>query len=135
MLCALLLASVLGIEGGTRLILLFIASVVRRFALIGGVALVRRFACVRRLAEASRCAGVTCSSIERCDEATGAVGSCPPARLHPATGPAGFIMAKGFTTNGGANGAARAHTDSDRPHKVVLTRPFCMDEPRSRSRR
>lgn len=82
-------------------------------------------------AQASRCAGVTCVSIERCDEATGAcVGSCPPGEVYiPATGPAGFTMGKGFTTNGGAQRLGKGHQpDSDRPHKVVLTRPFCMDE-------
>ncbi|MDC3956732.1 formylglycine-generating enzyme family protein [Polyangium jinanense] len=81
--------------------------------------------------EPSRCAGVTCASIERCDEATGAcVPHCPAGEVYiPKTGPDGFVMGKGFTLNGGARRLRKGHQpDSDRPHRVVLTRPFCMDE-------
>ena len=79
----------------------------------------------------SRCAGVVCLSFERCDEAAGAcVANCPPGEVYiPATGPGGFTMGKGFTANGGAKRLGKGHrADSDRPHKVVLSRPFCMDE-------
>jgi formylglycine-generating enzyme required for sulfatase activity len=74
---------------------------------------------------------VACLSIERCDEATGAcVPSCPPGEVYiPATGPGGYVMGKGFTLHGGAKRLGKGHRpDSDRPHRVVLTRPFCMDE-------
>ena len=80
---------------------------------------------------ASPCAGVTCLSIERCDEATGkCVPACPAGEVYiPATGPEGFVMGKGFTLNGGQKRFRKGHkADSDRPHRVILTRPFCMDE-------
>lgn len=72
-----------------------------------------------------------CLSIERCDEATGeCVPSCPPGEVYiPETGPEGFVMGKGITMNGGARRLGKGHrADSDRPHKVILTKPFCMDE-------
>lgn len=72
-----------------------------------------------------------CLSIERCDEATGAcVPHCPAGEVYiPATGPAGFTMGKGFTLHGEAHRLGKGHrADSDRPHKVILTKPFCMDE-------
>jgi formylglycine-generating enzyme required for sulfatase activity len=47
----------------------------------------------------------------------------------PATSPEGFVMGKGFTLHGGAKRLRKGHRpDSDRPHRVVLTKPFCMDE-------
>jgi formylglycine-generating enzyme required for sulfatase activity len=79
----------------------------------------------------SRCEGVRCVSIERCDEAAGqCVPACPAGAVYiPATGPEGFVMGRGFTMNGRSKSLGKGHTaDSDRPHKVVLTRPFCMDE-------
>jgi len=79
----------------------------------------------------SRCAAVRCLSIEKCDEATGQCApGCPPGEVYiPPTGPQGFIMGKGFTMHGGNKTFAKGHRpDSDAPHKVILTKPFCMDE-------
>ena len=57
----------------------------------------------------------SCASIERC-EAGRCVPSCPPDEVYvPATGPEGFTMGDGKLW------------DDDRAHRVVLTRPFCMD--------
>jgi formylglycine-generating enzyme required for sulfatase activity len=80
---------------------------------------------------ASRCVGVRCASIERCDEVSGTCApSCPPGEVFiPATGPAGFIMGKGYLMGASGREVGRGHrADSDRPHQVVITRPFCMDE-------
>jgi formylglycine-generating enzyme required for sulfatase activity len=77
------------------------------------------------------CADAKCWSIERCEPSTGAcVPACPEGEVYvPATGPDGFVMGRGFTLNGGATRLGKGHrADSDRPHRVVLTRPFCMDE-------
>jgi formylglycine-generating enzyme required for sulfatase activity len=82
----------------------------------------------------SLCEAVRCASIERCDEATGAcVPNCPAGEVYiPATGPGGFTMGKGYTTVSSAVNTrtiGKGHlANSDKPHKVVLTRPFCMDE-------
>jgi len=79
----------------------------------------------------SRCAAVRCLSIEKCDEATGQCApSCPPGEVYiPATGPDGFIMGKGMTAHGKSRSLTRSHhADTDLPHKVILTKPFCMDE-------
>jgi formylglycine-generating enzyme required for sulfatase activity len=59
-----------------------------------------------------------CWSIERCDrDAAVCVPNCPHGEVYiRATGPAGFTMGRG-----------RLHA-KDKPHTVVLTRPFCMDE-------
>jgi formylglycine-generating enzyme required for sulfatase activity len=79
----------------------------------------------------SRCASVTCASIERCDEATGAcVPACPAGEVYiPATGAAGFIMGKGYMTGRAVGKSGKGHrAGSDHPHRVVLTKPFCMDE-------
>ena len=64
-----------------------------------------------------RCKDVKCLSIERCDPASGSCKpNCPTGEVYvPATGTKGFIMGKGW------------HGKMDRPHKVVLTKPFCMD--------
>jgi len=78
-----------------------------------------------------RCAGVSCSSIERCEPTTGAcVPNCPAGEVYiPATGPEGFVMGKGFTTGGKSKLLGKGHrANSDQPHRVVLTKPFCMDE-------
>src|SRR5262249_22663016 len=78
-----------------------------------------------------RCAAVRCLSIEKCDPATGACApNCPAGEVYiPPTGPQGFTMGKGFTMHGGNKTFAKGHSpDSDIPHKVVLTKPFCMDE-------
>ncbi len=72
-----------------------------------------------------------CASIERCDEATGQCApSCPPGEVYiPATGPDGYVMGKGFTMHASGRTVGKGHlANSDRAHKVVLTRPFCMDE-------
>jgi formylglycine-generating enzyme required for sulfatase activity len=78
-----------------------------------------------------RCEAVRCLSIEACDEATGqCVPRCPAGEVYiPPTGPEGFVMGKGFTTHGTSRVVGKGHkADSDRPHRVVLTKPFCMDE-------
>ncbi len=72
-----------------------------------------------------------CFSIERCDENTKTcVPACPAGEVYiPPTGKEGFVIGKGFTLNGGAKRFKRGHKpDSDKPHRVVLTKPFCMDE-------
>jgi formylglycine-generating enzyme required for sulfatase activity len=79
----------------------------------------------------SRCAAVRCASIERCDEATGAcTPSCPAGEVYiPATGPDGYVMGKGFTMHATGREVGKGHlANSDQPHKVVLSHPFCMDE-------
>ena len=79
----------------------------------------------------SPCAAVHCASIERCDEATGGcVPACPAGEVYiPATGPAGYRMGQGLMLNAKGKDVGKGHlADSDRPHRVVLTRPFCMDE-------
>jgi formylglycine-generating enzyme required for sulfatase activity len=78
-----------------------------------------------------RCDGVTCTSIERCDEATGQCApSCPAGEVYiPATGPQGYVMGKGYFMEAKGRAVGKGHlAKSDAPHKVVLTRPFCMDE-------
>jgi formylglycine-generating enzyme required for sulfatase activity len=78
-----------------------------------------------------RCAGVRCASIERCDPVSGACQpACPEGEVYiPPTGPAGFTMGKGFTTGEKSKTLGRGHlSNSDAPHTVILTRPFCMDE-------
>lgn len=66
-------------------------------------------------AKPSACA-VACASIERC-EAGKCVPNCPAGEIYvPATGPEGFVMGRG------------RQGELDQKHKVVLTRPFCMDE-------
>ena len=56
-----------------------------------------------------------CLSIETC-EAGECVPHCPEGEVYiPATGPDGFTMGAGMKG------------DVDKPHKVVLTKPFCMD--------
>lgn len=79
----------------------------------------------------SPCASVRCASIERCDEATGAcVPACAAGEVYiPATGPEGFVMGKGYTASLAGREIGKGHRPkTDLPHKVILTRPFCMDE-------
>jgi formylglycine-generating enzyme required for sulfatase activity len=59
---------------------------------------------------------------------------CPQGEVYvPPTGPAGFVMGRDYmTTRHDAREArhvfGRGHApETDRPHRVVLTRPFCMD--------
>jgi formylglycine-generating enzyme required for sulfatase activity len=78
-----------------------------------------------------RCADVRCNAIERCDPALGACApACPEGEVYiPATGPDGYLMGKGFTAGDKHKMLGKGHrADSDRPHRVVLTKPFCMDE-------
>jgi formylglycine-generating enzyme required for sulfatase activity len=78
-----------------------------------------------------RCAEVKCSAVERCDASTGACApACPEGEVYiPATGPDGFRMGKGFTMHAKQRMLGKGHLgDSDKPHRVVLTKPFCMDE-------
>lgn len=58
-----------------------------------------------------------CLDIERREPATGRCGpNCPQGEVYvPATGRDGFTM------------GASLQGDADRPHRVVLTQPFCMD--------
>ncbi|MFT3768054.1 MAG: formylglycine-generating enzyme family protein [Minicystis sp.] len=79
----------------------------------------------------SRCESVHCASIERCDEATGQCApACPAGEVYiPPTGPGGFTMGKGYMVGLSGREVGKGHlADSDKPHKVVLTKPFCMDE-------
>lgn len=56
-----------------------------------------------------------CLSIERCENGK-CVPNCPEGEVYvPATGPEGFMLGGDLQQN------------VDTPHKVVLTRPFCMD--------
>jgi formylglycine-generating enzyme required for sulfatase activity len=78
----------------------------------------------------SPCASARCASIERCDEATGqCLPACPEGEVYiPATGPEGFVMGKGYMAGLSGREVGKGHrADSDKPHNVVLTRPFCMD--------
>jgi formylglycine-generating enzyme required for sulfatase activity len=58
------------------------------------------------------------------------VPACPAGEVYiPATGEAGFTMGKGFLSGERAKRFGKGHrADSDKPHRVVLTHPFCMDE-------
>lgn len=73
----------------------------------------------------------TCLDVEACDPKTLACGpGCPEGMVYiPATPPEGFTMGRGKTSYGFGNRAS-GNTGSgvaDTPHKVVLTKPFCMD--------
>ncbi|MDI1480638.1 SUMF1/EgtB/PvdO family nonheme iron enzyme [Polyangium sp. y55x31] len=85
-----------------------------------------------------RCAGTgrapeavkTCLDIERC-EAGACAPACPEGEVYvPATGPAGFKMGKNLSAFGFGNRKSGNHGKgrADLPHKVVLTKPFCMDQ-------
>lgn len=72
----------------------------------------------------------TCFSIEKC--AAGAcVGACPEGEIYiPPTDAKGFTMGKGaepFAFGSRASGN-KGHGVADAPHKVILTKPFCMDQ-------
>ena len=73
----------------------------------------------------------TCLDIERCDAASGKCEpSCPEGEVYiPPTGPAGFKMGRGMSAFGFGNRKSQntGHGSADTPHKVVLTRPFCID--------
>jgi formylglycine-generating enzyme required for sulfatase activity len=72
-----------------------------------------------------------CFDIERCDAAAGAcVPACPDGEVYvPATGAAGFTMGKGLSAFGFGTMAShnRGAGRADAPHRVVLTKPFCVD--------
>lgn len=73
-----------------------------------------------------------CLDIERCDPTTGGcVPDCGDNAVYvPATGPAGFTMGRNFMSNPAPTqiDVGKGHrTNSDVPHRVVLTKPFCMD--------
>jgi formylglycine-generating enzyme required for sulfatase activity len=74
--------------------------------------------------------GAPSASVSAQPTASAAVPTCPAGEVYiPATGPEGFIMGKGFTMHGGAFKLRKGHrADSDKPHRVVLTAAFCMDE-------
>jgi len=72
----------------------------------------------------------TCLDIEHC-EAGACTPACPTGEIYvPPTPPEGFKMGKGLSTYGygprksGNGGKGLA----DAPHKVILTKPFCMDQ-------
>ena len=70
-----------------------------------------------------------CFDIERC-EAGQCVPACPAGEVYvPATGPKGFTMGRGLATFAFGNRASKnkGSGSADTPHKVVLTKPFCMD--------
>jgi formylglycine-generating enzyme required for sulfatase activity len=70
-----------------------------------------------------------CFDIERC-EAGVCVPACPEGQTYvPPTPPEGFKMGKGLSTYGyGPRKSGNAGKGlADAPHKVVLTKPFCMD--------
>lgn len=58
-----------------------------------------------------------CLDIEKCNPQTGVCEpDCPAGEVYvPRTGPEGFVMGQSI------------RPPKDRPHKVVLTRPFCID--------
>jgi formylglycine-generating enzyme required for sulfatase activity len=70
-----------------------------------------------------------CSTLERCEKGA-CVGACPEGEVFiPPTGPNGFTMGKGsqpfaFGSRASGNGGRGV---ADAPHKVVLTKPFCID--------
>jgi formylglycine-generating enzyme required for sulfatase activity len=73
----------------------------------------------------------TCLDIERCDAQQKACApACPEGEVYiPATGPEGFKMGRGYLAREGHAKFGKGHLpDSDRPHNVVLTKPFCMEE-------
>ncbi len=56
--------------------------------------------------------------------------NCPEGEVYiPATSAEGFLMGKGFTVGGRHKSLGKGHeADTDWPHRVVLSKPFCMDE-------
>ncbi|MEZ4301151.1 MAG: SUMF1/EgtB/PvdO family nonheme iron enzyme [Polyangiaceae bacterium] len=73
----------------------------------------------------------TCFDIERCDaDQKACVPACSAGEVYiPPTGPKGFRMGKGYLKSGTGAHYGKGHfADSDAPHNVVLTKPFCMDE-------
>lgn len=72
----------------------------------------------------------TCLRVERCDAAQAKCApACPEGEVYiPATGPDGFLMGRGYRAGRPDGRVVKGHMpNSDVPHKVVLTRPFCMD--------
>jgi formylglycine-generating enzyme required for sulfatase activity len=73
----------------------------------------------------------SCFAIERCSSEQGSCEpACPEGEVYiPETGSSGFIMGKGISRFGFGSRASRnpGIGPADTPHKVVLTRPFCMD--------
>lgn len=72
----------------------------------------------------------TCRSIERCSEGV-CVPDCPDGEVYiPGTGPEGFWMGKGHGAFGfGAfRSGQRSKGVGDAPHRVILTKPFCIDQ-------
>jgi formylglycine-generating enzyme required for sulfatase activity len=62
-----------------------------------------------------------CAHVERCEEGT-CKPACPEGAVYvPATGPEGFEMIAG------AESETKVGLPRQPPHRVVLTRPFCMD--------
>lgn len=75
----------------------------------------------------------TCLDIERCDaEQAKCAPGCPEGMVYvPPTGPEGFVMGRNFMqgADGPRKDLGKGHrTNTDIPHRVVLTKPFCMDE-------
>jgi formylglycine-generating enzyme required for sulfatase activity len=89
-----------------------------------GAALVR---CGESAAEAVR----QCLDIERCDaEKAACVPGCPKGMVYvPATGPEGFMMGKNLMEGSEGKNLGKGHiANTDIPHRVVLTKPFCLDQ-------
>ena len=75
------------------------------------------------------CTGKTCLSIEKC-EAGQCVPACPTGEVYvPPTPPEGFTLGRGKIGYGFGKlkGGTPANGIADAPHKVILTKPFCMD--------
>jgi formylglycine-generating enzyme required for sulfatase activity len=72
----------------------------------------------------------TCLDIETCDAAAGRCKpACPEHMVYiPATTREGFVMGKNFMEGAEGKNLGKGHmTGTDIPHRVVLTKPFCLD--------
>jgi formylglycine-generating enzyme required for sulfatase activity len=73
----------------------------------------------------------TCFDIEKCDaERGGCEPACPKGEVYvPPTDAEGFVMGRGMTPFGFGSRASgtKGRGQADTPHRVVLTKPFCMD--------
>lgn len=73
----------------------------------------------------------TCLDIERCDADKGSCEpACPDGSVYiPPTDERGFVMGRGMSSFGFGSRASgnKGAGEADAPHRVVLTRPFCID--------
>jgi formylglycine-generating enzyme required for sulfatase activity len=74
------------------------------------------------------CAKVSCGPLERC-EGGACTSACPAGEVYvPPTPAEGFVMGGGLMMTSHPERLTKGHQpNSDRPHQVVLTKPFCMD--------